>query len=216
VIVALVIALTRSATAPDRSSPAIGAMLLDDFSAVNIDPARWEYRGSFTATLDSPVASIENGRANFVAVNDIDEFYDGGLYHPFEREVKLVSARVTLQDATGFSDLGLEVNGLDDQPDSWAYLAMNPSDGTVSIYVGHDITGTEQSFTVIPGSGLPATHEFAIGWDETQATFYVDGVARKSLPTQQRGQWAWLLFDVEPKGQVSGSFDDVRVTYVQP
>jgi hypothetical protein len=41
----------------------------------------------------------------------------------------------------------------------------------------------------------------------------VDGVARKSLPTQQRGQWVWLLFDVEPEGQVSGSFDDVRVTY---
>jgi hypothetical protein len=24
------------------------------------------------------------------------------------------------------------------------------------------------------------------------------------------------LFDVEPSGQISGSFDDVRVTYVQP
>ena len=63
VIVALVIALTRSAAAPDRSSPAIGAVLLDDFSAATIDPARWAYRGSFTATLDSPAVSIKSGRA---------------------------------------------------------------------------------------------------------------------------------------------------------
>ncbi|MBI5563567.1 MAG: hypothetical protein HY870_01640, partial [Chloroflexi bacterium] len=115
----------------------------------------------------------------------------------------------------GFSDIGLEVNGLDDQPGAWAYLGMNPSDGTVSAYIGHDESGTEQSFTLLPGGGLPATHELAIGWDGAQITFYVDGVARKSLPTQQRGQWVWLLFDVEPEGRVSGSFDDVRVTYAE-
>ncbi|MBP7687877.1 MAG: hypothetical protein KA765_08220, partial [Thermoflexales bacterium] len=63
------------------------------------------------------------------------------------------------------------------------------------------------------GSGLPATHELAIGWSNTEITFYIDGVARKTLPTQQRGQWLWLLFDVEPQGSISGSFDDVRVTY---
>ena len=145
VIVALVIALTRSAATPDRSSPVIGAVLLDDFSTANIDPARWAYRGTFTATLNSPVALIANGRATVEVVNADDAFCDGGLYYPFEREVQLVSARVTLQDATGFSDLGLEVNGLDDQSDAWAYLAMNPSDGTVSVYVGHDISGTEQA-----------------------------------------------------------------------
>ena len=213
IIAALVIVLTQS-TAPARPSAAIGAVLLDDFSAAQIEAARWQYRGTFTATLDSPSIMIKNGRVMYDITNPAEAFYDGGLYLKFEREVQLVSARVTLQDATGFSDIGLEASGLDDRPGSWVYLGMNPSDGTVTVYVGHDNTGTEQSFTLLPGSGLPATHELAIGWDAAQVTFYVDGVARKSLPTQQRGQWLWLLFDVEPKGQISGSFDDVRVTYV--
>jgi hypothetical protein len=29
------------------------------------------------------------------------------------------------------------------------------------------------------------------------------------------GQWAWLFFDAEPKGTLSGSFDDVRITYAE-
>ena len=49
----------------------------------------------------------------------------------------------------------------------------------------------------------------------TQITFYVDGQARKSLPTKQMGQWARLLFDVGPQANVSGSFDDVRITYAE-
>jgi hypothetical protein len=212
VIAALVIALAQSAAAPRRSSAAIGAVLIDDFSGASLEAGQWTYRGSFTTTLNSPTVAIKNGRATYEIVNADEFFYDGGLYRAFKREVTLVSARVTLQDATGYGDIGLEVNGLNDQAGTWAYLGMSPSDGTVTVYLGRN-ESTEQSFTLLRGSGLPATHELAIGWDGAQITFYVDGVARKSLPTQQRGQWAWLLFDVAPNGQVSGSFDDVRVTY---
>jgi hypothetical protein len=127
----------------------------------------------------------------------------------------VISTRITLLDATGFSDIGLEVNGLDTEPDSWAYLSMAPSDGSVVAYVGHDSTGTEQTFTLLQGTGMPATHELAIGWDGTQITFYVDGQPRKGLPTKLIGQWAWLFFDAEPKGKLSGSFDDVRITYAE-
>ena len=61
---------------------------------------------------------------------------------------------------------------------------------------GHASTGTEQTYTLLQGTGMPATHELAIGWDGSQITFYVDGQPRKSLPTKQMGQWAWLFFDV--------------------
>jgi hypothetical protein len=108
----------------------------------------------------------------------------------------------------------LEVNGLDGESDSWAYLAMAPSDGSVYGYVGHTrYDSAEQTYTLLQGTGLPATHELAIGWDGAQLTFYVDGQARKSLPTTQVGQWVRLLFDVDPQANVSGSFDDVRITY---
>jgi hypothetical protein len=147
--------------------------------------------------------------------NATEDFLDGGLRHDSPRPFKLISARVTLLDATGFSDIGLEVNGLDDASDTWAYLAMAPSDGSVYAYVGHNSTGTDQTFTLLQGNGMPATHELAIGWDGAQLTFYVDGQPRKSLPTKQIGQWAWLFFDAEPQGKLSGSFDDVRITYAE-
>lgn len=212
-IAVLIGALLQSTAAPDQASSALGAVLIDDFNAPKIDPARWQYRGTFTTTLDSAAIAVKNGRVVYDINNPVEAYYDGGLFQSFEREVQLVSARVTLQDAAGFSDIGLEVNGLDNQPGAWAYLGMSPSDGTVAVYIGHDGAGTEQSFTLLPGSGMPATHELAIGWSGTEITFYVDGVARKTLPTQRRGQWLWLLFDVEPQGLISGSFDDVRVTY---
>jgi hypothetical protein len=214
-VLALVFALTRSAAPSEQIPTFSGAALIDDFSGAVIDASHWLYRGTFTTTLNSPAISIKNGRVTYEIVNAEKVFYDGGLYRALERDASLVSARVTLQDATGFGDIGLEVNGLDDKAGAWAYLGMSPSDGTVTAYVGHDGAGTEQSYTLLPGSGMPATHELAIGWDGAQITFYVDGVARKSLPTQQRGQWVWLLFDVEPEGRVSGSFDDVRVTYAE-
>jgi len=113
------------------------------------------------------------------------------------------------------SDIGLEVNGLDNAPDSWAYLALAPSDGSVVAYVGNNTDGTDQTFILLQGTGMPATHELAIGWDGAQITFYVDGQARKSLPTKQLGQWVWLFFDAEPEGKLSGSFDDVRITYAE-
>jgi serine/threonine protein kinase len=215
-VAAVVVALvTRPATGPDRSSAQLGATLFEDFGGSTVDEAHWYYKGSFTATLNSPAISIKSGRLIYDIANSDNEFFDGGARTDFDREVTLVAARVTLQDATGFSDIGLEVNGLDGAPDSWAYLAMNPSDGTVSAYVGHDSVGTEQTYTLVPGSGMPATHELAMGWDGTQITFYVDGLARKSLPTKERDHWLWLLFDVEPNGRVNGSFDDVRVTYAE-
>jgi hypothetical protein len=212
-IAALVISSNRS----DRGSSVVqlGANLLDDFSAPAINPSTWYYSGTYTTTVPSPAISLQNGRVTFNMDNASEDFLDGGLRHDSPKPFKLISTRITLLDATGFSDIGLEVNGLDNEPDSWAYLSMAPSDGSVVAYVGHDSTGTEQTFTLLPGTGMPATHELAIGWDGAQITFYVDGQARKSLPTQQLGQWAWLFFDAEPQGKLSGSFDDVRITYTE-
>jgi hypothetical protein len=216
VIAALLISNTRSENAP--SSAQLGANLLDDFSGATINPATWVYSGTFTTTLNSPAVAIKNGRAVYDVVNEADEYRDGGLrYESLRRPFKLIAARVSLIDAKGNgSDIGLEVNGLDGEPDSWAYLAMAPSDGSVYAYVGHTrYDSAEQTYTLLPGTGLPATHELAIGWDGAQLTFYVDGLPRKSLPTKQSGQWVRLLFDVDARANVSGSFDDVRITYAE-
>jgi tRNA A-37 threonylcarbamoyl transferase component Bud32 len=215
IAVAALVLSTRSDSAP--STVQLGATLLDDFSEAQIDPALWRYKGTFTTTLDSPAVAIKNGRVAYDIVNEADEYYDGGLRYEPDKPFKMIAARVSLVDATSNgSDIGLEVNGLDGEPDAWAYLAMAPSDGTVYGYVGHTRNDSaEQTYTLLPGTGLPATHELAIGWDGTQMTFYVDGQARKSLPTTQVGQWVRLLFDVDPQANVSGSFDDVRVTYAE-
>ena len=214
-IAALVISNNRSDNG--GSTAQLGATLLDDFSGATINPATWIYSGTFTATLDSPDIAIKNGRVLYTIVNPADDYYDGGLRYVSPKPFKLIAARVSLIDATSNgSDIGLEVNGLDAEPDSWAYLAMAPSDGTVYAYVGHlHNDDAEQTYTLLPGTGLPATHELAIGWDGTQLTFYVDGQARKSLSAKQTGQWVRLLFDVDPQANVSGSFDDVRITYAE-
>ncbi len=214
-LVAIVIGLAAS-TLNKPSGSSDPSVLLDDFGAASIDATRWQYRGTFTATLNSPAISIKNGRLMVEIVNPAADYHDGGLRFTAPRPIARVSVRVTLQEASGLGDIGLEVNGLDDRPDAWAYLAMNPSDATVSAYIGHDTVGTEQSYTLLPGSGMPATHELAIGWAGSQITFFIDGQPRKSLATQQRGQWIWLLFDVEPNGRIAGSFDDVFITYAEP
>ena len=65
---------------------------------------------------------------------------------------------------------------------------MAPTDGSVYAYVGHTRNDSaEETYTLLQGTGMPATHELAIGWDGNQLTFYVDGQARKSLPTKQIG-----------------------------
>ena len=220
VVVAL-IGIAALATFGNRSNGGgatvqLGAALLDDFSGATINPETWRYQGSFTATLDSPAVGIKNGRVMYDIVNPANDYYDGGLRYDSSQPFKLIAARVSLIDATGSgTDIGLEVNGLDDKPDSWAYLALAPSDGSIYAYVGHGNNDAEQTYNVLPGTGLPATHELAFGWDGTQLTFYVDGHARKSLPTRQLGQRVRLLFDVDPEANVSGSFDDVRITYAE-
>ena len=219
-VVAVLIAIAALVTFGNRSTGGgsavqLGATLLDDFSAPAINTSTWVYSGTYTTTVPSPAISLQNGRVAFSMDNPTEDFLDGGLRHDSPKSFKMISALVTLLDATGYSDIGLEVNGLDGSPDSWAYLAVAPSDGSVVAYVGHNITGTEQTFTLLQGTGMPATHGLAIGWDGSQITFYVDGQARKSLPTQQLGQWVWLFFDAEPKGKLSGSFDDVRITYAE-
>jgi hypothetical protein len=213
-VVALIIA-TRSDSAP--STVQLGANLLDDFSGATVNPATWKYRGTFPATFDSPAVAIQNGRVVYVIQNKRDEYLDGGLQYTATQPLKMIAARVSLVDATdSSSDIGLEVNGLDAEPDSWAYLTMAPTDGTVYAYVGHTrYDSAEEVYTLVQGTGMPATHELAIGWDGNQLTFYVDGQARKSLPTKQMGQWARLLFDVGPQANISGSFDDVRITYAE-
>ena len=119
-------------------------------------------------------------------------------------------------DAASYSDIGLEVNGLDAESDAWAYLAMAPSDESVYAYAGHTrYDSAEQTYTLLPSTGLPATHELPLSRDGSQITFYVDGQPRKSLPTKQSGQWVRLLFDVDARASVSGSFDDVRITYAE-
>jgi serine/threonine protein kinase len=215
VIAVAVLMISGSRSDGGNSTVQLGANLLDDFGAPAIDAGTWYYSGTYTATVPSPAISLQNGRVTYSMDNATEDFLDGGLRHDSPRPFKLISARVTLLNAVGFSDIGLEVNGLDNDPDSWAYLAMAPSDGSVIAYVGRNSTGTEETFTLLQGTGMPATHELAIGWDESQMTFYVDGQPRKSLPTKQLGQWAWLFFDVEPKGKLSGSFDDVRITYAK-
>ncbi|CAG0935067.1 eukaryotic-like serine/threonine-protein kinase [Thermoflexales bacterium] len=217
IVIALVaLILSNNRSAPSPASVQVGAVLLDDFSAPTINESTWYYSSTYTTDLTvlSSATSLQNGRVTYNFDNLSEDYLDGGLRHEAPRPFKLISAKVTLLDATGFSDIGLEVNGLDDAPGSWAYLAMSPSDGSVSAYVGH-YTETDETFTLIQGSGMPATHELAIGWDGSQLTFYVDGQARKSLPTQQIGQWVWLFFDAEPQGRLSGSFDDVRITYAE-
>ena len=213
-VVALILS-TRSNSAP--SMVQLGANLLDDFSSATINPATWQYRGTFTATVNSPAMSIQNGRVVYTIQNKSEEYLDGGLQHTATQSLKMIVARVSLVDATdSSSDIGLEVNGLDAEPDSWAYLTMAPTDGSVYAYVGHTRNDSaEEVYTLVQGTGMPATHELAIGWDGNQLTFYVDGQARKSLPTKQMGQWARLLFDVGPQANISGSFDDVRITYAE-
>lgn len=219
--VAVIIAIAALVTSNNRSAPGptaiqLGSVLLDDFSAPAINESTWYYSSTYTAdlTILSSATSLQNGRVTYNFDNSSKGYLDGGLRHDSPKPFKLISTKVTLLDATGFSDIGLEVNGVDDAPGSWAYLAMSPSDGSVSAYIGH-YTETDETFTLIQGSGMPATHEFAIGWDGSQITFYVDGQARKSLPTKQVGHWAWLFFDAEPEGRLSGSFDDVRITYAE-
>jgi serine/threonine protein kinase len=212
-VIAIVALVLSTRSDPPPSTVQLGATLLDDFSAPAINQNTWVYSGTYTTTVPGPAIALQNGRVTYNLGNVTKDFLDGGLRYDSPRPLKLISARVTLLDATGFSDIGLEVNGLDDAPDSWAYLAMAPSDGSVVAYVGHNSTGTDETFTLLQGTGMPTTHELAIGWDGAQLTFYVDGQARKSLPTQQIGQWAWLFFDAEPQGILSGSFDDVRITY---
>jgi serine/threonine protein kinase len=191
----------------------LGQTLYDDFNSASIDATHWTYTGTFTATLNSDAIAIQNGRLTYQIENATDEYYDGGARAEPGRTFNLVSAKVTLLDAGGNSDIGIQVNGIDGDPTAWAYLAMFPSDATVFAFLGHVGVGTEETFTLLPGTGMPATHELAIGWDGAQITFYVDGQPRKSVATQTRGLWFQLLFDVEPQGRLSGSFDDVRITY---
>lgn len=216
------IALPTSAPTSPPITPntsQLGDQLFDDFSEDLIDTTRWSYDGAYTATLNSPAVNLQNGRLAVNAENAADEYLDGELIGQIDnRAFTLVAARVTLLNATGFSDIGLQVNGIDDRPDSWAYLAMNPTDGTTSAYIGSD-TGTEQTYALEIGKGMPAAHELAIGFKDGQLTFYVDGSPRKSVAALHQGESFWLLFDVEPKsdknGIISGSFDDVRITYAK-
>ena len=46
-----------------------------------------------------------------------------------------------------------------------------------------------------------------------KTTVSIPSLSRKSLPTKQNGQWVRLLFDVDAQANLSGSFDDVRITY---
>ena len=216
-VIALVALVMSTRSNPAPSAVQLGTTLLDDFSAATIDPALWQYRGTFTATVDNPAVAIQNGRVIYTIQNEGQEYLDGGLQHTATQPLKMIAARVSLVDATdSSSDIGLEVNGLDAEPDSWAYLTMAPTDGSVYAYVGHTrYDSAEEVYTLVQGTGMPATHELAIGWDGKQLTFYVDGQPRKSLPTTQMGQWARLLFDVGPQANISGSFDDVRITYAE-
>jgi len=214
-VIAVVALVLSTRSNPVSSTVQLGANLLDDFSGATINPALWKYEGSFTATLNSPAIAIQNGRATINIVNKANDYYDGGLRYASPKPFKLIGARVSLVDATDSGcDIGLEVNGLDADPDAWAYLSLGPTDGSVYAYVGNNRNASsEETYTLLQGTGMPATHELAIGWDGTQMTFYVDGEARKSLPTKQMGEWVSLLFDVSPQANISGSFDDVRITY---
>jgi serine/threonine protein kinase len=214
IAVIAVAALVLATRSNSGSSPVqLGAILLDDFSGAAIDSTRWTYSGVFTATLNSSAISIKNGRLTFDIRNPTDQYSAGGIRYQAPRPFNLISTRMTLLDATGSSDIGLEVVGPGDAADSWAYVALAPSDGSIYVYTGHGNTDADETYTLLQGSGMPATHEIAVGWDGAQITFYVDGQARKSLPAKQLGRWASLYFDVDPQANISGSFDDVRITY---
>ena len=193
-------------------STLMGKTLYDDFGEAGLDPARWTYTGTFTATLNSRAISIQSGRLTYQIENSADTYYSGGLRQDFKPGFTLVSARVTLQDANGSSDIGVQVNGLDGQPDAWAYIAMGPTDASVTAYLGDD-SGTKETYNLVIGNGMPATHELSIGWENGQLVFYVDGQPKKSLAAKTQGDYAWLLFDVDNKSYITGSFDDVRITY---
>ncbi|HLF24755.1 MAG TPA: serine/threonine-protein kinase [Anaerolineae bacterium] len=219
VLIALLVVSQLPAPAPlsnPNAAAASGqsdAILFDDFGAPTIDATRWAYTGTYAALLDSDAVSIRDGRLTFQAENAADDYYDGGVQAKLGRAFDFISARVTLLDATGNSDIGIQVNGIDAaNPDSWAYIAMSPSDASVYAYV-IDAQGEQQTYNLLLGTGMPATHELAIGWDGAEMAFYVDGNRYERIPTSVRGQWFQLLFDVEPNGRLSGSFDDVRVTY---
>jgi hypothetical protein len=70
-VVALVLS-TRSNSAP--STVQLGATLLDDFSAAAINPTLWQYRGTFTTTVDSPAVAIQNGRVVYTIQNESKEY----------------------------------------------------------------------------------------------------------------------------------------------
>jgi Protein kinase domain len=217
-VLAVVIAIAALVISNNRSDGGgsavqLGAVLLDDFSGATIDSTRWTYTGDFTATLNSPAISIKDGRLTFDIQNPSDQYRAGGARYESPKPLKLVATRMTLLNATGSSDIGLEVVGPGEAADSWAYVALAPSDGSIYVYTGHGDNNSEETYTLLQGSGMPATHEIAVGWDGTQMTFYVDGQARKSLPAKQLGRWASLYFDVDAQANVSGSFDDVRITY---
>ena len=200
-----------STAAPDQAV-FMGKMLYDDFSAPRIDATRWFYTGDFTSTLDSSAIAIQNGRLTFHIENPEDEYHSGGVRHDFKPGVTLVSAHVTLQDATGTSDLGLLVNGVDGLPNTWAYLAISPADASVTAYLG-DENGSQQTYSLLIGTGMPATHELSIGWESGQMIFYVDGQPKKSIAAKTQGEYVQLYFDVNNKSYITGSFDDVRLTY---
>jgi hypothetical protein len=217
VIAIAALAISNNRSAGSGLTAQLGANVLDDFSGATINPATWIYSGTFTTTLNSPAIETRNGRVVYNIVNESSGYFDGGLRHESPKSFNLIAARVSLIDATSSgSDIGLEVNGLDSEPDSWVYLAMAPTDGSIYAYVGHTRNDSaEETYTLLQGTGMPATHDLAIGWDGTQITFYVDGQPRKSLPTKQMGRWARLLFDVGSQARISGSFDDVRMTYAE-
>lgn len=215
---AVVIALAALVMSNNRSDNGgstvqLGATLLDDFSGTAIDTARWKYTGDFTATLNSPALAVKDGRLAIDIQNLANEYYGGGARYQAPKPFELISARITLLDAAGSSDIGLEITGPGEAADSWAYVALAPSDGSVYAYTGHGNNDSEETYTLLQGSGLPATHEITIRWDGSTMTFYIDGQARKSLPAKNLGMWASLYFDVDPEAHVSGSYDDVRITY---
>ena len=217
-VVALVFLIAAAALLINPSSPAASGVgtpptLYDDFSGQSIDPTRWTYRGSYTAAPDSAAVSIQDGRLTYPIDNPTEDYLDGGLYSEPGRAFTYVSARVTLLDGANNSDIGIQVNGVDDDPDSWVYIALSPSDASVYGYLGGP-DQEPQTLNLMGGSGMPGTRELGIGWDGSQLTFYVDGrLMPKSIPTTEWGKSIWLLFNVEPGGHVAGSFDDVRITY---
>ena len=214
IIIALA-AVLLSQSGPAESVTRAAPTLYDDFSSQSIDPTRWTYRGSYTATRDSAAVSIQDGRLIYRVENPTEDYLDGGLYAEPGQTFNFVSARVTLLDGANNSDVGIQVNGIDGDPDSWVYVALSPSDASVYGYYGGP-NQEPQTLNLMAGSGMPGTRELGISWDGAQLTFYLDGQPMpKSIPTTERGKSIWLLFDVEPGGNVSGSFDDVRITYAE-